>query len=108
MARHPRMTAATTAASRLSAFGVRTLYSPKCLEVEFSEVRKDHSFGACAPVPLGNTIRSLLSRVLLIPLRGTAGFSLAYPRSYAAGWSYVQISGIVAYIRNIIPAGVCS
>jgi hypothetical protein len=39
---------------------------------EFYEVRKDHSFGVCAAVPLGNTIRSLLSRAPLMPLRGTA------------------------------------
>jgi hypothetical protein len=38
----------------------------------FSEVREDHSFGVCAPAPLGNTISSLLSRTPLIPLRGTA------------------------------------
>jgi hypothetical protein len=72
------------------------------VEDEFREVRKDHSFGVCAAALLGNTIRSFLSRTRLIPLRGTAGFSLARTPAYAV--SYVLIgTPTEQYIRNMIP-----
>ena len=85
-------------------------YSPKCVEDETREVRKDHSFGVCAAPLLANTIISSLSRPPLIPLEDRRiGFSLVLPRPDAPGTppprlSYVQI-GIPAelYISTIMP-----
>ena len=54
------MTAATTtAASRLSAFGVRSSYSPKCLEGVFYELRRDGVLGS-SPTRTESLMESLM------------------------------------------------
>jgi hypothetical protein len=81
-------------------------HSPKFDFRAFSEVREDHSFGVCAPAPLGNTISSLLSRTPLIPPRNSEpAILLPAPSSYAV--SYVQRgpSWSVARKTPIIPSG---
>ena len=72
----------------------------KCVEGGCSEVRKDHSFGVCAPAPLGTIIRLSLSRTPSeIPLPRAPGFSLACAPVPAV--SYVRIEDLrgVSYIR---------